>query len=122
MRLFIFTITSRSYGIILLNIKEDTMKKTLLLVALLSTTSIFAANGEALYKSCIACHGAKAEKVALNKSQIIAGWSSDKTIASLKGYKDGTYGGASKALMRPYVKNLSDEDIKTLAEYIATLK
>lgn len=43
-------------------------------VALLATTSIFAADGATLFKACAACHGASAEKAALGKSQIIKGW------------------------------------------------
>ncbi|OYY80865.1 MAG: cytochrome C, partial [Methylophilales bacterium 16-45-9] len=30
-----------------------------------------------MYQKCAACHGLKAEKHALGKSEVIAGWSSD---------------------------------------------
>lgn len=98
------------------------MKKVLSLVALLCASSIFAADGATLFKTCATCHGSKAEKAALNKSQIIAGWSSDKTIAALTGYKDGTYGGALKGTMAGQVKNLDADAIATLAKYIEGLK
>ncbi|NCB53803.1 MAG: c-type cytochrome [Epsilonproteobacteria bacterium] len=58
------------------------MKKVLVLASILCATSIFAADGATLYKTCATCHGAKAEKAALNKSQIIAGWSADKIAAA----------------------------------------
>ena len=98
------------------------MKKVLLLAGLLCATSIFAADGATLFKVCATCHGAKAEKAALNKSQIIAGWDAAKITAALNGYKEGTYGGPLKGTMTPQVKNLSADDIKVLSEYIPTLK
>ena len=41
------------------------MKKLLIVsgVAALLSTAAFAADGATIYKKCIACHGAKAEKV-----------------------------------------------------------
>ena len=78
-------------------------------------------DGEALYKTCISCHGANAEKKALNKSQVIQGWGIEKTVAALKGYKDGSYGGPMKGIMKPQVSNLSDDEIQALAEHIEGL-
>jgi cytochrome c553 len=77
-------------------------------------------DGSALFASkCVSCHGAKAEKSALNKSQIIAGWPKEKIMAALKGYQDGSYGGAMKTLMMGQVKSLSSSDIEALAEHIS---
>lgn len=76
-------------------------------------------DGSALYRSCAACHGADGSKVALGKSAVIKGWSSQKIADSLNGYKDGTYGGAMKGLMSGQVKKLSSEDIEVLSEYIS---
>ena len=98
------------------------MKKILFLATLIGVTSVFAADGEALFKTCTTCHGTRAEKSALNKSQVIAGWSSDKTVAALNGYKDGTYGGTLKGTMTAQVKNLSADDIKALAAYISRMQ
>jgi len=78
-------------------------------------------DGKKLFLKCAGCHGMNAEKHALGKSQIIKGWSVDKVETALKGYKDGTYGGPAKALMKGQVANLSDADIKALAEYISKL-
>lgn len=72
-----------------------------------------------LYKACAACHGADASKAALGKSQVIKGWSAQKIAEALNGYKDGTYGGATKALMTGQVAKLNQEDIETLSQYIA---
>jgi len=77
-----------------------------------------ASDGAALYKKCAACHGANGEKKALGKSQIIKDMSRDDMVAAIKGYKDGTYGGAMKALMKGQVASLSDADIEAIADHI----
>jgi len=78
-------------------------------------------DGSVLYKTCASCHGQNGEKQALNKSQIIKGWESSKTVAALKGYKDGTYGGAMKAMMKGQVAKLSDAEIAAVAKHISGL-
>lgn len=98
------------------------MKKVLLALIFATTSSLFAADGAALFKKCIVCHGPKAEKKALNKSHIIQGWAVDKIEAALHGYKDGSYGGVLKGTMKGQVAKLSDDDIKALATYINGLK
>jgi cytochrome c len=81
-----------------------------------------AADGAAVYKSkCFSCHGEKAAKVALNKSQIIAGWDAQKIIDSINGYKNGQ-GGPMKNVMKPIATGLSDEDLKAVAATIASYK
>lgn len=98
------------------------MKKYLLLAITLGVTTLFASDGATLYKTCATCHGEKGEKAALNKSQIIQGWKSDKTIAALKGYKEGTYGGTLKGTMSAQVKNLDEAAMGVLAKHIEGLK
>jgi cytochrome c553 len=89
------------------------------LIAILTMTAILgAADGAALYKKCSACHGAHGEKVALGKSKVIKDMSKDEIVAAIKGYKDGTYGGAMKALMKGQVATLSDDDAAAVAEYL----
>lgn len=96
--------------------------KILLGLAILGATSLMAADGAAVYKKCASCHGANAEKPALGKSQVIAGWDVAKTVASLNGYKDGSYGGAMKGVMKGQVMSMSDADIQAVAEFIAAQK
>jgi cytochrome c553 len=78
-------------------------------------------NGAAVFKVCASCHGANAEKKAMNKSQVIKGWESAKTIAAINGYKDGTYGSTMKGVMKAQVSRLSDAEIKAVAKYISNL-
>lgn len=79
-----------------------------------------AEKGKGLFLKCAGCHGANAEKPALGKSQVIKGWDANKIANSLKGYKDGTYGGVMKGVMKSQVINLSDEEIDALGAYIAS--
>jgi cytochrome c553 len=80
------------------------------------------ADGAAIYKKCAACHGAKAEKKALGASKVIGGWDAAKVEEALHGYKNGTYGGNMKGVMKGQVASMSDADIKAVSEYISTLK
>lgn len=96
------------------------MKKVLLSLAAASLVAV-SASATDLYKPCVACHGANGEKPALGKSQIIKGWSVDQLVTAIKGYKDGSYGGAMKGVMKGQVAKLSDAQIQELAEYIAKL-
>jgi cytochrome c553 len=99
-----------------------TIQKVLLGLTIVGSLSVAAADGEKLYKSCGACHGASGEKKALGKSEVIKGWQASKTVAALKGYKDGTYGGAMKGLMKGQVKALDDAQIEALAKFIEAQK
>jgi len=93
--------------------------KTLLMI-LGITAVLSASDGAALFKTqCASCHGMNGEKKALNKSQVIKDFSKDQIVTALKGYKDGSYGGAMKALMKSKVANLSDADIDAIAGAVA---
>jgi len=75
-----------------------------------------------LYIKCAGCHGQNAERKALNMSAVIQGWDKDKIIQAIKGYKNGTYGGAMKTVMTGQVATLSDEEINALSIYISNMK
>lgn len=97
------------------------MKTLLALLGL--TVMLSASDGGALYQKCGACHGLKGEKAALGKSEVISGWSSDKTLDALKGYKAGTRNvHGMGAMMKGQVASMSDADMKALADHIAGLK
>ncbi len=67
---------------------------------------------------CKGCHGQKWEKVAMGKAKVVKDMSKEQIIKALKGYKDGSYGGPMKGLMKAQVKSLSIEDIKAIAQSI----
>ncbi|MCD4668097.1 MAG: c-type cytochrome [Sulfurimonas sp.] len=78
-------------------------------------------DAKALYSACAGCHGKNGEKIALGKSKIIQAWSVEKLTNALNGYKDGTYGGAMKGLMKGQVAKLNADEIKAISEYISKL-
>ncbi len=85
--------------------------KILAITALLSP-AVYAANTAA----CVGCHGQNFEKAALGKSKIVKDMTKDEIVKALKGYKDGSYGGAMKGVMKGQVAKLSDKDIEEIAE------
>lgn len=89
------------------------MKKIILLSSVLACT-LFANP----YAKCIACHGPDGSKTTMGNKNI-SQMSKADFIAALKGYKDGSYGGAKKVLMVNQVKGLSDADMEAIAAKIA---
>lgn len=93
--------------------------KKIVLSLVVAGTALMAADGAALFKKCIACHGAHAEKKALNKSEIIAEWDAAKMEEALKGYKEGKRNAHGMGmLMKGQIATYSEEDIKAVCEYI----
>ena len=72
--------------------------------------------------SCIGCHGTQFEKMALGKSKVVKNMSKENIIKAIKGYKDGSYGGDMKSLMRGQVSHLSDTDIEAIVSEIKNEK
>jgi cytochrome c len=91
------------------------MKKIIIAASLLTACVAFANP----YAKCAGCHGANGEKAALGKSKIIKDLTKAEFVAALKGYQDGTYGGAMKGLMAGQVKGLDDAAIQAIADQIA---
>ena len=96
------------------------MKKIVLSTIVVAATAM--SLSAASLAACAGCHGADFSKAALGKSQVVKGWDAAKIETALKGYKDGSYGGAMKATMLGQVKALSDADIADLAKQIAAMK
>ena len=92
------------------------MKKVLIVfsaVMLLSSFCVAFADGDAanLFKThCQGCHGADGGR------QTAA-----DLLKKLEGYKDGSFGAQRKLVMENIVKQLSDEQLKSLADYASTL-
>ncbi|MCT7563958.1 c-type cytochrome [Aliarcobacter butzleri] len=90
------------------------MKKIVIATTILTACFAFANP----FAKCVVCHGANGEKVALGKSKIIKDMTKADFVAALKGYQDGTYGGAQKALMVGQVKDMSEATMNELADLI----
>jgi len=85
-------------------------------------TEIAAVDGSAVFnQKCVSCHGSKAEKSALGKSQVIAGWEEQKIIDALKGYQNGTYGKEMKMVMQGQAKGLNEAQLTAVAHYVSSL-
>lgn len=91
------------------------MRKAVLSLAFMCTTSLLAADGASLYKKCAGCHGIKGEKTNFAKLQ---GLSKDDVVSKLNAYKNGQ-GGVKKGMMIPQVKSLDTKQIDALATLIS---
>jgi len=89
--------------------------KTLIALSLLTATVAFANP----YAKCAGCHGADGSKKALGKSLIIKNMTKADFVASLKGYKDGSYGGPMKGLMKGQVMSMDEATMQAIADKIA---
>jgi len=90
------------------------MIKVIALGSLIASSALYAAGTAA----CVGCHGANFEKAAMGKSKIVKDMSKADIVAALKGYKDGSYGGAMKAMMKGQVASLDDAAMTALADAI----
>ena len=93
--------------------------------ALLVCSSIngVSADGAALFKAnCATCHGEDATNSKEGGVQRLRGQTSDALQKKLAGYIDGSYGGPKKATMQSMAKKMSPEDLKSITDYIGSLK
>ena len=90
------------------------MKKIVIAASLLVASVAFANP----YAKCATCHGAAGEKAALGKSKTIKDMTKADFVSALKGYQDGTYGGAQKGLMTGQVKGMDEATMNAIADVI----
>lgn len=86
----------------------------------LTAAALFAADGAAIYGKCAACHGKDGKNTAI--SGVVLSGDAASIEKKLNGYKDGSFGGAKKAMMVGQVASLSADDIKAVSAHIAGLK
>ncbi len=77
--------------------------------------------GAALYqsKSCFTCHGADGKTTIMDTYPKIAGQSAEYLLAQMKDIKSGTRSNGQTAIMKGIVAGVSDEDMKTIAEWLS---
>jgi len=83
------------------------MKKIVLGTLVLSVAAFAAVN----LGACKGCHGANFEKKALGKSKIVSNMTKQEVSDALVGYKNGTYGGSMKGVMKGQVAKYSEADL-----------
>lgn len=98
------------------------MKKIIAATLIASVSTLFAADGAAIYGSrCASCHGKDGHTKALGKSAPIAGMKDvEKTLAAYKAGTLNKYG--MGGLMKGQAASLSGADAKAVSAYIAGLK
>ncbi len=88
--------------------------KIVTLGSLLTVSTLYSASTA----TCKGCHGANFESKAMGVSKVVKDMSKEDIIKALKGYKDGSYGGSMKAMMKGQVASLSEADINAIADSI----
>ena len=88
--------------------------KVMALSTLLASSTLYAAG----LAACAGRHGQNFEKVVMGKSKVVKDMSEADILVALKGYKNGTYGGAMKGLMKGQVANLLDKEMAAMAAAI----
>jgi len=63
--------------------------------------------------ACKGCHGGNFEKKALGKSLIVSEMTKAEVNAAMVGYKDGSYGGPMKGIMKGQVAKYSVEELSS---------
>ena len=88
-------------------------------------SSAQAADGKALFadKGCVACHGEDAKTPMQEGFPKLAGMPADYLLAQMMDIKSGKRAnGQSAEVMKPMVADLTDDEMKALAEYLLSLK
>jgi len=95
------------------------MKKVLLFAVAVATTSLFAStDGATLTKTCVQCHGASFDQAPKGNSHHIIHDSKERIVKMLKEYKHPNPKDAGEVDMEKQVRNLTDDQINLIAEYI----
>ena len=77
------------------------------------------ANGEALYSSCVSCHGAKGEKSAYNVSKPLNTLTLNDMYNAISTYtRDSSYGYGYQMVMQPYSSSLTEAKLKDIKAYL----
>jgi len=76
------------------------------------------ASTEVSTAACAGCHGANFEKKAMGVSKIVKDMAKADIVTALKGYKDGSYGGSMKTIMKGQASPLSDAQIDAIANKV----
>lgn len=90
------------------------IKQSIITIATLGLLSVTASAFDA--KGCAGCHGAEMEKAAMGKSKVVKDMTAEEITTALNGYKDGSYGGPMKAMMKGQAAGMSEDDVKAFAE------
>ena len=84
--------------------------------------ALAADDGATLYQThCQSCHGPDGSRAPGPGITPIGGQSSADLMKMLNGYKDGSFGGQRKQVMEGVVKQLSDDQLKTVSDHVSKM-
>lgn len=94
------------------------------LAALALTGPAHAADAKDLYeaKGCAACHGEDAKTPLQPGYPKLAGQNADYAFNQMKDIKSGARAGGASEAMKPILDDVSEADMRQLADYLASLK
>jgi cytochrome c553 len=72
--------------------------------------------------ACQACHGPKGAGIPGSGYPQVGGQYVDYTLSQLKAFRDGARMNDDKMLMRSIIKDMTDEELEAVSNYIASLK
>ncbi len=90
---------------------------------LLGTAPAMALDGAELYKTktCFSCHGKDAATPIMPMYPKIAGQNAEYAVQQMKDIKSGARANGMSAAMKGVMHMVNDEEIKAIAEWLATL-
>jgi cytochrome c len=91
---------------------------------LLTSSSVFAADGAELYKAklCNTCHGADGKTPLLPTYPKLAGQNAEYLIQQAKDIRDGKRTNGLTSAMKPLVAQVKDDELKAISQWLASQK
>jgi cytochrome c len=96
---------------------------TAALLLALSPAAVLSADGEKLFKTktCSTCHGKDGKTPIMPMYPKIAGQNKEYTLQQMVDIKSGARSNGQSAAMKGVMHLVSDEEMKAISEYIATM-
>jgi cytochrome c len=100
-----------------------TVVSTAALLVALSPAAVLSADGEKLFKTktCSTCHGKDGKTPIMPMYPKIAGQNKEYTLQQMADIKSGARSNGQSAAMKGVMHLVSDEEMKAISEYIATM-
>lgn len=102
----------------------NTAVSALSVFCLLGATPVVALDGATLYKTktCVACHGKDANTPIMPAYPKLAGQNAEYALNQMKDIKSGARNNGQTAAMKGVMHLVSDEELKAIADWLATQK
>ena len=103
---------------------NNTLVSVLPVFCLLAASPAAALDGAELYKTktCVACHGKDADTPIMPGYPKLAGQNAEYALNQMLDIKSGARSNGQAAAMKGIMHLVSDEELKAIADWLATLK